>query len=115
MTESLIKLEKKDLGIHTETFSDNIIDLIESGVVTNQKKSINRGKVIASFAMGTKKLYEYVNCNPAFEFRETSYVNDPNVITQNRKMVAINSALEVDLTGQVCSDSIGHSFYSGIG
>jgi len=115
VTESLIKLEKKDLGIHTETFSDNIIDLIESGVVTNQKKSINRGKVIASFAMGTKKLYEYVNCNPAFEFRETSYVNDPNVITQNRKMVAINSALEVDLTGQVCSDSIGHSFYSGIG
>ncbi|MGQ4912862.1 MAG: acetyl-CoA hydrolase/transferase family protein, partial [Candidatus Thorarchaeota archaeon] len=115
VTENLIKLEKKDLGIHTETFSDNIIDLIESGVVTNQKKSINRGKVIASFAMGTKKLYEYVNCNPAFEFRETSYVNDPNVIAQNRKMVAINSALEVDLTGQVCSDSIGHSFYSGIG
>jgi len=115
VTQSLIRSEIKDLGIHTETFSDSIIDLIESGVVTNQKKSINRGKVIASFAMGTKKLYDYVNNNPCFEFRETSYVNDPNVIAQNRKMVAINSALEVDLTGQVCADSIGHSFYSGIG
>jgi acyl-CoA hydrolase/GNAT superfamily N-acetyltransferase len=115
VTKNLINSGIQDLGIHTETFSDSIIDLIESGVVTNQKKSINRGKVIASFAMGTKKLYDYVNNNPVFEFRETSYVNDPNVISQNRKMVAINSALEVDLTGQVCSDSIGHSFYSGIG
>lgn len=115
VTQNLIDSGVQDLGIHTETFSDSIIDLLESGVVTNQKKSINKGKVIASFAMGTKKLYDYVNNNPVFEFRETSYVNDPVVISQNRKMVAINSALEVDLTGQVCSDSIGHSFYSGIG
>jgi acyl-CoA hydrolase/GNAT superfamily N-acetyltransferase len=115
VTQNLIDSGVQDLGIHTETFSDSIIDLLESGVVTNQKKSINKGKVIASFAMGTKKLYDYVNNNPVFEFRETSYVNDPVIISQNRKMVAINSALEVDLTGQVCSDSIGHSFYSGIG
>ncbi|NHJ14274.1 MAG: GNAT family N-acetyltransferase [Candidatus Thorarchaeota archaeon] len=115
VTDNLIDSGVRDLGIHTETFSDSIIDLIESGIVTNQKKSINRGKVIASFAMGTEKLYEFVNNNPQFEFRETSYVNDPTVISQNRKMVAINSALEVDLTGQVCSDSIGHAFYSGIG
>ncbi|MHA2352384.1 MAG: GNAT family N-acetyltransferase [Candidatus Thorarchaeota archaeon] len=115
VTSNLINSGAKDLGIHTETFSDSIIDLIESGIVTNMKKSINRGRVTASFAMGTKKLYDYVNNNPLFEFRETSYVNDPYVISQNRKMVAINSALEVDLTGQVCSDSIGHEFYSGIG
>ena len=115
VTTNLIDSGTKDLGIHTETFSDSIIDLIDSGVVTNAKKSINRGKVTASFAMGTKKLYDYVNNNPLFDFRETSYVNDPYIISQNRKMVAINSALEVDLTGQVCSDSIGHEFYSGIG
>ncbi|MFW9799426.1 MAG: GNAT family N-acetyltransferase [Candidatus Thorarchaeota archaeon] len=104
-----------DLGIHTERFGDSIIDLIESGIVTNSRKSINRNKVTASFAMGTRKLYDYVDNNPMFEFRDTAYVNDPNVIAQNYKMVAINSALEVDLTGQVCSDSIGHRFYSGIG
>ncbi len=115
VTNNLINSGVKDLGIHTEIFSDSIIDLIESGIVTNQKKSINRGKVTSSFAMGTKKLYDYVNNNPVFEFRDTAYVNDPYVISQNRKMVAINSALEVDLTGQVCSDSIGHAFYSGIG
>lgn len=115
VTTNLINSGVKDLGIHTETFSDSIIDLIESGIVTNMKKSINRGKVTASFAMGTAKLYDYVNNNPVFEFRDTSYVNDPYIISQNRKMVAINSALEVDLTGQVCSDSIGHAFYSGIG
>jgi len=115
VTANLITSGAKDLGIHTETFSDSIIELIESGIVTNMKKSINRGRVTASFAMGTKRLYDYVNNNPLFEFRETSYVNDPYIISQNRKMVAINSALEVDLTGQVCSDSIGHAFYSGIG
>ncbi len=115
VTTNLINSAVKDLGVHTETFSDSIIELIESGIVTNMKKSINRGKVTASFAMGTKKLYDYVNNNPLFDFRDTSYVNDPYIISQNRKMVAINSALEVDLTGQVCSDSIGHAFYSGIG
>ncbi len=115
VTEHLLDNEVKDLGVHTEMFSDCLIDLIEAGVVTNKKKSINKGKVIASFAMGSQRLYKYVDSNPMFEFRETSYVNDPWVIAQNYKMVAFNSALEVDLTGQVCSDSIGHHFYSGIG
>lgn len=114
VTDSLIKCEARDLGVHGETFNDKMIDLIESGVVTNRKKSINKGKVISSFAMGTKKLYSYVNNNPLFEFRETSYVNNPTIIAQNNKMVAINTAFEVDLTGQVVSDSIGHEFYSGI-
>ena len=114
VTDSLIKSEVQDLGVHAETFNDKMIDMIESGVVTNQKKSLNKGKVIASFAMGTKKLYDYVNNNPIFEFRETSYVNNPAIIAQNNKMVAINTAFEVDLTGQVVSDSIGHEFYSGI-
>jgi acyl-CoA hydrolase/GNAT superfamily N-acetyltransferase len=114
VTESLIKSKVRDLGFHGETFNDNMIEMIESGVITNRKKSINVGKVIASFAMGTKKLYDYVDNNPFFEFRETSYVNDPTIIAKNDKMVAINTAFEVDLTGQVVSDSIGHEFYSGI-
>ncbi|MFW9960485.1 MAG: GNAT family N-acetyltransferase [Candidatus Thorarchaeota archaeon] len=105
----------QDLGIHTEMFSDSLLPLIDAGIVTNKKKSINRGKVIASFAMGSKKLYEYIDDNPFFHFHDTAYVNDPYVIGQNRKMIAINSALEVDLTGQVCADSLGHKFYSGIG
>ncbi|MFX0044383.1 MAG: GNAT family N-acetyltransferase [Candidatus Hermodarchaeota archaeon] len=104
-----------DLGVHTERFGDCIIELIDNGIVTNKKKSINRGKITASFAMGTKTLYDYIDNNPMFEFRDTAYVNNPSIIAQNNKMVAINSALEVDLTGQVCSDSIGHRFYSGIG
>ncbi|MCK5239359.1 MAG: GNAT family N-acetyltransferase [Candidatus Thorarchaeota archaeon] len=115
VTDNLIEGELQDLGIHTEMFSNSIIDLLESGVVTNQKKGINNGRVTASFAMGSSKLYEYVNNNPTFQFKETSYVNDPAVISQNKKMVAINTALEVDLTGQVCADSIGYKFYSGIG
>ncbi|MHA1638048.1 MAG: GNAT family N-acetyltransferase [Candidatus Thorarchaeota archaeon] len=115
VTDALINSGVQDLGVHTEMFSDSMIDLIESGVVTNAKKSINKGKVITSFAMGTKKLYDFVHNNPVFEFRETSYVNDPFIISQNRRMVTINEALEVDLTGQVCADSIGHKFYSGIG
>lgn len=114
VTDSLIKSEVQDLGVHAETFNDKMIEMIESGVVTNLKKSLNKGKVISSFAMGTKKLYDYVNNNPFFEFRETSYVNNPAIIAQNNKMVAINTAFEVDLTGQVVSDSIGHEFYSGI-
>ncbi|MEO0114179.1 MAG: GNAT family N-acetyltransferase [candidate division WOR-3 bacterium] len=107
--------DKKDLGVHTEVFSDGLIDLIDSGVVTNAKKSLHPGKVIASFAMGTKRLYDYLNNNPFFEFHPVDYTNDPFVIAQNDKMVAINSALEVDLTGQVCADSLGYQFYSGIG
>jgi acyl-CoA hydrolase/RimJ/RimL family protein N-acetyltransferase len=112
---SLQETGVQDLGIHTEMFSDSLIPLIQEGIVTNRKKSINKDKVIASFAMGSKKLYEYIHDNPMFEFRDTAYVNDPYIIGQNRKMIAINSALEIDLTGQVCADSIGHKFYSGIG
>ncbi|PKN05678.1 MAG: 4-hydroxybutyrate CoA-transferase [Deltaproteobacteria bacterium HGW-Deltaproteobacteria-9] len=108
-------MNKKDLGIHTETFTDGLIDLIEAGIVTCKKKSLHRGKIVASFCMGTKKLYDYVHDNPLFEFRPCKYVNDPYVIAQNDKMVSINSALTVDLTGQVCSDSLGFEFYSGIG
>ncbi len=115
VAESLLEIGVQDLGIHTEMFSDSIIPLIEKGIVTNRKKSLHRGKAIASFAMGTKKLYDYLNDNPFFQFYDTAYVNDPYVIGQNNKMIAINSALEVDLTGQVCADSIGHKFYSGIG
>ncbi|TFG96197.1 GNAT family N-acetyltransferase [Candidatus Thorarchaeota archaeon] len=112
---NLLESGVRDLGIHTEMFSDSLIPLIDQGVVTNKKKTIHKGKVIASFAMGSEKLYDHINDNPMFQFHDTAYVNDPYVIGQNRKMIAINSALEVDLTGQVCADSIGHRFYSGIG
>jgi len=107
--------DKKDLGVHTEMFSDWIIDLIECGAITCAKKTLNRGKVVASFCMGSKRLYDYIDNNPFFEFYPTEYVNDINVISQHEKMVGINVGLEVDLTGQVCADSLGHRFYSGIG
>jgi len=106
---------KRDLGVHTEMFSDWIIDLIECGAVTCAKKTINRGKVVASFCMGSKRLYDYINNNSFFEFHPTEYVNDPYIIGQHEKMVGINVGLEIDLSGQVCSDSLGYSFYSGIG
>jgi GNAT superfamily N-acetyltransferase/acyl CoA:acetate/3-ketoacid CoA transferase beta subunit len=112
---NLMETGVRDLGIHTEMFSDSLIPLIESGIVNNKKKTIHRDKVIASFAMGTKKLYDYIDDNPMFHFHDTAYVNDPHIIGQNKRMIAINSALEIDLTGQVCADSIGHRFYSGIG
>ncbi len=107
--------DKKDLGIHTELFSDGVIDLVEAGVITNAKKTIHPGKIIAGFILGTKKLYEWVHNNPLIEFLRTEYVNDPFVISQNHRMVAINSAIEVDLTGQICADSIGTKLYSGVG
>jgi acyl-CoA hydrolase/RimJ/RimL family protein N-acetyltransferase len=107
--------DKKDLGVHTEMFSDWIIDLIECGAITCTKKTLNRNKVVASFAMGTKRLYDYIDQNPFFEFHPTEYVNDVNVIAQHEKMVGINVGLEIDLTGQVCADSLGYEFYSGIG
>lgn len=107
--------DKKNLGIHTEMFTDSLIDLIESGVINNSKKVVNQGKVVASFIMGTEKLYKWVNNNPIIELHPSEYVNDPFVIGSHPKMVAINMALEVDLTGQVCADSLGHKFYSGIG
>jgi acyl-CoA hydrolase/GNAT superfamily N-acetyltransferase len=107
--------KKKDLGIHTEMLTDSIIDLIESGAVTGARKRLDRGLIVASFCMGSKRLYDYVRDNPRFAFRPTEYVNDPGVIMKQHKMVAINTALEIDLTGQVCADSLGGRFYSGIG
>jgi len=107
--------DKKDLGVHTEMFSDWIIDLIECGAITCAKKTVNRGKVVASFCMGSHRLYDYIDNNPFFEFYPTEYVNDPYTISQHEKMVGINVGLEIDLTGQVCSDSLGYQFYSGIG
>jgi len=107
--------DKKDLGLHTELLTEGVVDLVEDGVVTCAKKTINRGKIIASFAMGTRRLYDFIDNNPMVEFYESDYVNNPIVISQHEKMVAINQALEVDLTGQVCSDSLGYRFYSGLG
>jgi len=107
--------EKKDLGIHTEMITDGIVDLIEAGVINGSRKTLDRGKIVASFCLGTRKLYDYIDDNPLFSFRPTEYVNDPFIISQHHKMVAINVALEVDLTGQVCADSIGTKFFSGVG
>jgi len=106
---------KRDLGVHTEMFSDWVIDLIDCGAVTCAKKTLNRGKIVASFCMGSQRLYDYINNNPFFEFYPTEYVNDIDVISKHEKMVGINVGLEVDLTGQVCADSLGYQFYSGIG
>ncbi len=108
-------VDKKDLGVHTEMFSDWIIKLIDCGAITCQKKTVNNGKIVATFCMGTEKLYDYINHNPLFEFYPTEYVNDPFLIAQHEKLVAINVGLEIDLTGQVCADSLGYKFYSGIG
>lgn len=105
----------KDLGVHTEMFSDGVVPLIESGVINNEKKKVLRGKTVTSFVAGTKKVYDFVNDNPSMSFMNVSLVNDSGTIRQNPKVVAINSALEVDLTGQICSDSIGTYQYSGIG
>lgn len=107
--------DKNDLGIHTEMFSDGLIDLVEMGIVNGEKKTLHPGKIIAGFVLGTKRSYNFIDNNPVFEFHPQEYVNDPFIIAQNSKMVAINSAIEIDLTGQVCSDSIGTKFYSGIG
>ncbi len=105
----------KDLGVHTEMFSDGLIDLIQNGVVNNERKTIHPHKVISGFVLGAKPLFDFIHDNPIFEFHPTMYTNDPFIIAQNDRMVAINSAIEVDLTGQVCADSIGHLPYSGIG
>ncbi len=105
----------KDLGIHTELFSDGVVTLFEDGVITCSKKSFHPGKMVAGFLFGSKALYEFVDNNPIVELHPTDYVNDPFNIARNDKMVAINSALQVDLTGQVCADSIGPVFYSGVG
>jgi acyl-CoA hydrolase len=105
----------KDLGLHTEMFSDGVIDLILKDVINGNYKEINPGRSLATFLMGSKRLYDYVDDNPFIEMRASDYVNDVSVIKQNPKMVAINSAIEVDVTGQVCADSIGTKMYSGVG
>lgn len=105
----------KRLGVHTEMFSDGLVALVETGVVTNEMKAVRPGKIVTTFVLGTQKVYDFVNDNPAVSFMDVSFVNDTSVIRQNPKVVAINSALEIDLTGQVCADSIGTYQYSGIG
>lgn len=105
----------KGLGIHTEMFSDGIVPLVEKGVITNEHKKVHPGKIVTSFIAGTRKVYDFVHDNPAVAFMDVSFVNDTSVIRRNPKAVAINSAIEVDLTGQVCADSIGIYQYSGIG
>jgi acyl-CoA hydrolase len=105
----------KGLGIHTEMFSDGVIPLVESGVITNEHKKIRQGKIVTTFTVGTRKVYDFVDDNPNVSFMDVAYVNDTAVIRQNPKVVAINSALEIDITGQVCADSIGPYQYSGIG
>lgn len=105
----------KRLGIHSEMFSDGLIPLIEKGVVTGEEKVLDRGKVVASFVMGTKKTYDFIDNNPEIAMMEVSYVNDVENIRKNKKVAAINSAIEIDLTGQVCADSIGLKHYSGVG
>jgi acyl-CoA hydrolase len=108
-------LEKRDLGVHTEMFTDVMVDLVESGAVTGALKEINRGRIVTAFMMGTERLYRFVDDNPMIEMRPVDYTNDTAVIRRLRRMTAINSAIEIDLTGQVCADSIGHRLYSGIG
>ena len=106
---------KRDLGLHTEMFSDGVIDLMQAGVINNQRKQIHRGRSVTSFVMGSQRLYDYVDENVAIEFHPCDRTNDVNLIRKIRDVVAINSALEVDLSGQVCADSIGHGIFSGIG
>lgn len=107
--------DKKDLGIHTEMVSDAIIEAMEKGIVTGAKKTLHPSKAVATFLFGSKKVYEFANDNPAFEVHPVDYTNHPSIVAKNDKMVAINSAIEVDLSGQVCSDSIGTRIYSGFG
>ena len=107
--------QKRELGIHTQLITDGLLPLFDRGVITNKKKTLLPGRVVASLCMGSEKLYRFVDNNPAFYFRSSEFVNDPTVIARNDNLVSISSALEVDLTGQVCSDSMGHLFYSGIG
>jgi 4-hydroxybutyrate CoA-transferase len=108
-------LDRKDLGVHTELVSDSVIPLIEAGVINGERKNFKPRKIIVGFVLGSKRLFDFVDNNPIFEFHPNAYTNDPGLIARNDKMVAINSALQIDLTGQVCSDSIGTYFYSGIG
>jgi len=107
--------DKRDLGVHTELFSDGVMTLFEQGVITNEKKTLHPGKIVSGLILGSQKLYDFVDDNPIIELHPTEYVNDPFIIAQNDKMISINSAIEIDLTGQVCADSIGPKLYSGVG
>ncbi|HEY3063593.1 MAG TPA: acetyl-CoA hydrolase/transferase C-terminal domain-containing protein [Chloroflexota bacterium] len=107
--------DRKDLGVHTEMFSDGLLDLVEAGVVTGEAKSIHPGKIITTFLMGSQRLYDWIHDNPMLEMHPVDYTNDTSIIRRNTRMTAINSALQVDLTGQVCADSIGTRIYSGVG
>ena len=107
--------DKKNLGIHTEMFSDGVVELVEAGVINGEEKTLHPGKVVSSIVMGSQHVYDFIHENPFMEFHPTDYVNDPYIIAQNSKMVAINSSIEIDLTGQVCSDSMGRTNWSGIG
>jgi 4-hydroxybutyrate CoA-transferase len=107
--------DKRDLGIHSEMFSDGVVRLVDKGVITNSRKTLHPGKIVVGFILGSQALYKWAHDNPLCEFHRQEYVNDPFIIAQNEKMVAINSAIEVDVTGQVCADSIGPKFYSGVG
>jgi acyl-CoA hydrolase len=107
--------DRRDLGIHTEMFSDGVMELVEAGVVNNDRKTLHRGKIVSAFLMGSRRLYDFVHNNPIIEMHPTEYTNDPFIIAANDRMVAINSALQVDLTGQVCADSMGTDIYSGVG
>jgi len=108
-------MDRKDLGVHSELVADGVIPLIEAGVITGARKNFKPRKIIVGFVLGTRKMFDFVDNNPIFEFHPTAYTNHPASIARNDNMVAINSALQIDLTGQVCSDSIGNQFYSGIG
>ncbi|AKA70746.1 acetyl-CoA hydrolase/transferase family protein [Clostridium scatologenes] len=107
--------DKKDLGIHSEMISDGVVELVEAGVITNNKKTLHPGKIVVTFLMGTKRLYDFVNDNPMVETYPVSYVNDPTIIMKNYKMVSVNSCVQVDLMGQICSESIGMKQISGVG
>jgi len=117
MPNAILKhlISKKNLGVHTELISDGIVELMKAGVVTNSEKTVDRGKTIASFCMGTKPTYEYIHDNPSIEFKTIDYTNNPLIIAQQRRMTAINAALQIDLTGQATAESLGKSFFSGIG
>ncbi|MCY6960661.1 acetyl-CoA hydrolase/transferase family protein [Clostridium brassicae] len=107
--------DKKDLGIHSEMFSDGVVELVEAGVITNKKKTLHPGKIIVTFLMGTKRLYNFVNNNPMVEMYPVDYVNDPVVVSKNDNLISINSCVQVDLMGQVCSESVGNKQISGVG
>jgi 4-hydroxybutyrate CoA-transferase len=115
MATAMALRDKRDLGIHTEMFTDPVVDLVEAGVITGARKERNRGKIVTAFFMGSRRLYDFVHDNPMVEMRPVDFTNDTHVIRSFSRMVAINSAIEVDLTGQVAADSIGHRLYSGVG